>query len=156
MERLPTRRDLERLAAWSELHRADSLLRGELNRRLEEAAGTTLLEHEAIHRLVIAPGRRLTMFELADALLVSRSGATRLIDRLEKRGWVARRIAPHDRRVVRAELTREGAAAFAAHGRGVRRRLRGALRRPPLRRGGRGAAGGARQAAGGEHPGAAT
>ena len=88
MERLPTRRDLERLAAWSELHRADSLLRGALNRRLEEAVGTTLLEHEAIHRLVIAPGRRLTMFELADALLVSRSGATRLIDRLEKRGWV--------------------------------------------------------------------
>jgi len=65
---------------------------------------------------VIAPGRRLTMFELADALLVSRSGATRLIDRLEKRGWVDRRIAPHDRRVVRAELTREGAAAFAHMG----------------------------------------
>jgi DNA-binding MarR family transcriptional regulator len=116
VERLPTRRDLERLAAWSELHRADSLLRGALNRRLEDAAGTTLLEHEAIHRLVIAPGRRLTMFELADALLVSRSGATRLIDRLEERGWVARRIAPHDRRVVRAELTREGAAAFAHMG----------------------------------------
>jgi DNA-binding MarR family transcriptional regulator len=116
VERLPTRRDLERLAAWSELHRADALLRGVLNQRLEEAASTTLLEHEAIHRLVIAPGRRLTMFELADALLVSRSGATRLIDRLQKRGWVARRTAPHDRRVVRAELTREGAAAFARMG----------------------------------------
>src|SRR3954465_12067974 len=116
MERLPTRRDLERLAAWSELHRADSLLRGALNRRLEEAAGTTLLEHEAIHRLVIAPGRGLTMFELADALLVSRSGATRLIDRLEERGWVARRIAPHDRRIVRAELNPAGAAAFARMG----------------------------------------
>ena len=98
MERLPTRRDLERLAAWAELHRADTLLRGELSRRLEEGAQTTLLEHEAIHRLVIAPGRRLTMYELADALLVSRSGATRLIDRLEERGWVSRRVAPHDRR----------------------------------------------------------
>jgi DNA-binding MarR family transcriptional regulator len=110
---LPTRRDLERLAAWSELHRADSLLRAELSRRLEAEAGTTLLEHEAVHRLVIAPGRRLTMYQLSDALLVSRSGATRLIDRLEERGWVARRVAPQDRRVVRAELTREGAAAFA-------------------------------------------
>jgi DNA-binding MarR family transcriptional regulator len=116
MERLPTRRDLERLAAWAELHRADGLIRTELNRRLEAAAQTTLLEHEAIHRLVIAPGRRLTMFELADALMVSRSGVTRLIDRLEDRGWVARRVAPHDRRVVRAELTREGAAAFAHMG----------------------------------------
>ena len=116
MERLPTRRDLERLAAWAELHRADTLLRGELSRRLEEHTETTLLEHEAIHRLVIAPGRRLTMFELSDALLVSRSGVTRLIDRLEQRGWVARRTAPTDRRVVRAELTREGAAAFAHMG----------------------------------------
>jgi DNA-binding MarR family transcriptional regulator len=113
VERLPTRRDLERLAAWAELHRADTLLRADLGARLEASAQTTLLEHEAIHRLVIAPGRRLTMYELADALLVSRSGATRLIDRLEQRGWVTRRIAVHDRRVVRAELTREGAAAFA-------------------------------------------
>jgi DNA-binding MarR family transcriptional regulator len=113
---LPTQRDLERLAAWSDLHRADTLLRGELSRRLEEHAGTTLLEHEAIHRLVIAPGRRLTMYELADGLLVSRSGATRLIDRLEERGWVTRRVSPQDRRVVRAELTREGAAAFAHMG----------------------------------------
>ena len=110
---LPTRRDIDRLAAWSDLHRADSLLRAELSRRLEAEVGTTLLEHEAVHRLVIAPGRRLTMYQLSDALLVSRSGATRLIDRLELRGWVARRVAPHDRRVVRAELTREGAAAFA-------------------------------------------
>ena len=115
-QRLPTQRDLERLAAWSELHRADTLLRGELSRRLEEHVQTTLLEHEAIHRLVIAPGRRLTMYELADALLVSRSGATRLVDRLEERGWVERRIGAQDRRVVRAELTREGAAAFAHMG----------------------------------------
>ena len=113
MERLPTRRDLERLAARSELHRADTQLPAELGAPQEPSAQTTLLEHEAIHRLVIAPGRRLTMYELADALLISRSGATRLIDRLEQRGWVSRRIAVHDRRVVRAELTREGAAAFA-------------------------------------------
>src|SRR5215211_449231 len=112
-QRLPTRRDLERLAAWAELHRADGTVRAELSRRLEAEAQTTLLEHEAVHRLVLAPGRRLTMYQLADALLVSRSGATRLIDRLEARGWVARRTAPHDRRIVRAELTREGAAAFA-------------------------------------------
>jgi DNA-binding MarR family transcriptional regulator len=112
-QRLPTRRDLERLAAWAELHRADGLIRAALSRRLEAETDTTLLEHEAVHRLVIAPGRRLTMYELADALMVSRSGVTRLIDRLEERGWVARRVAPHDRRVVRAELTREGAAAFA-------------------------------------------
>jgi len=116
MERLPTRRDLERLGAWADLHRADGAVRAELGRRLEAEAGTTLLEHEAVHRLVIAPGRRLTMFQLADALLVSRSGATRLIDRLQTRGWVARRVAPHDRRIVRAELTREGAAAFGRMG----------------------------------------
>ena len=116
MDRLPTRRDLERLAAWADLHRADATMRADLSRRLEAGADTTLLEHEAVHRLVIAPGRRLTMYQLADALLVSRSGATRLIDRLEARGWVVRRVAPHDRRIVRAELTREGAAAFARMG----------------------------------------
>ena len=47
---LPTRRDIDRLAAWSDLHRADSLLRAELSRRLEAEAGTTLLEHEALVR----------------------------------------------------------------------------------------------------------
>ena len=83
MEGASRRGDLERLAAWSELHRADGLLRAELSRRLETLTQTSLLEHEAVHRLVIAPGRRLTMYQLADALLVSRSGATRLIDRLE-------------------------------------------------------------------------
>jgi DNA-binding MarR family transcriptional regulator len=116
IQRLPTRRELDRLAAWADLHRADTLLRGELSRRLEAGAQTTLLEYEAIQRLVIAPGRRLTMYELADSLLISRSGATRLIDRLEQRGWVSRRAMPQDRRVVRAELTREGAAAFAQMG----------------------------------------
>lgn len=109
---LPTRRDLERLAVWADLHRVDTLGRAELSRRLEAAAGVSLLEHEAVHRLVITPGRRLTMFELADRLLVSRSGATRLVDRLEARGWIARRTAPADRRVVYAELTPAGTAAF--------------------------------------------
>ena len=45
MERLPTRRDLERLGAWADLHRADGAVRAELGRRLEAEAGTTLLEH---------------------------------------------------------------------------------------------------------------
>jgi DNA-binding MarR family transcriptional regulator len=59
-------------------------------------------------QLAEAPSRRLRMTELADAVLLSRSGVTRLVDRLEKSGLVARCPVESDGRGVAAELTDAG------------------------------------------------
>ena len=98
--------------AWLELYQASALLRGELSRRLEAEAGMTVLEQDVLWYLANAVDRRMTMSELAGRLLISRSGATRLIDRLERRGWVERESLPENRRVTYAVLTTEGARAM--------------------------------------------
>jgi DNA-binding MarR family transcriptional regulator len=61
--------------------------------------------------LANTPDRRLTMSDLADRLLISRSGTTRLVDRMERRGWVERETLPENRRSTYAVLTREGTKA---------------------------------------------
>jgi DNA-binding MarR family transcriptional regulator len=59
-------------------------------------------------QLAEAPNRRLRMTELADAVLLSRSGVTRLVDRLERVGLVARSPVAEDGRGVAASLTEKG------------------------------------------------
>jgi DNA-binding MarR family transcriptional regulator len=98
--------------AWLELYQASALLRGELSRRLEAGADMTVLEQDVLWYLSNAVDRRMTMSELAGRLLISRSGATRLVDRLERRGWVTRETQSDNRRVTYAVLTRSGAAAM--------------------------------------------
>jgi DNA-binding MarR family transcriptional regulator len=65
-------------------------------------------EYEVLLILAYSPGRRLRMSELADTLALSRSGATRLIDRLEADGLVQRISCDTDRRGAWAELTEAG------------------------------------------------
>ncbi|HEY3005380.1 MAG TPA: MarR family transcriptional regulator [Kribbellaceae bacterium] len=97
--------------AWLELHQVSALLYGELSRRLEQDAGMSAAEHDVLWYLANTPDRRLTMSDLADRLLISRSGATRLIDRMERRGWVDRETPPDNRRTTYAVLTPEGTKA---------------------------------------------
>ncbi len=72
-----------------------------------------------------AAGQRLRMGELADRLLLSRSGITRLVDRLERQGLIARERCTDDGRGFFALLTGSGRAMLAAarpdHLAGVRR-----------------------------------
>jgi DNA-binding MarR family transcriptional regulator len=63
-------------------------------------------------RLRKAPGGRLRMAELAEHALLSRSGMTRLIDRLEREGMVSRSSCDKDGRGCYAVLTDEGRAAL--------------------------------------------
>jgi DNA-binding MarR family transcriptional regulator len=98
--------------AWLELYQASALLRGELSHRLEAGADMTVLEQDVLWYLSNALDRRMTMSELAGRLLISRSGATRLVDRLERRGWVERESRPENRRVTYAVLTPDGAQAM--------------------------------------------
>ena len=65
-------------------------------------------------RLGEAPEQRLRMADVSRALRLSKSGVTRLVDRLADRGLVVRAACPKDRRVVYAGLTDEGRRAAAS------------------------------------------
>jgi DNA-binding MarR family transcriptional regulator len=101
------------LSAWTGFLRAHATLVRELDRQLETAHGLPLTQYEVLLYLERAPEHRLRMSELARSVLLSQSGVTRLVDRLQQRGLVVREPCPEDRRVLYARLTFEGAAALA-------------------------------------------
>lgn len=103
------------LAAWRALLEAHARTTELLGRELREQTGLPLTWYDVLLQLNEAPGRRLRMQDLADSVLLSKSGLTRLVDRMEKDGLVARSACPDDRRGTFAELTPAG-----------RERLRGA------------------------------
>ena len=76
--------------------------------------GLTLPEYEVLWELATAPENRLRMNELARHLLFTRSGITRLIDRIEAAGYVERDDCHDDGRGVYASLTESGFAVFEA------------------------------------------
>jgi DNA-binding MarR family transcriptional regulator len=81
-----------------------------LDAELEASAGVSLNRLELLLHLHWKDGRR-RMSDLADALLLSRGGATRLVAKAEEAGLVRREIPPDDRRATYAVLTEEGVAA---------------------------------------------
>ena len=105
------RRDGNRELAWLELHQASALLSTELGRRLEAEVGMTLTEHDLLWYLANVPDRRVIMSAVADRLRISRSGATRLVDRMVRQGWVTREIDPANRRLIYAVLAPGGIEA---------------------------------------------
>jgi DNA-binding MarR family transcriptional regulator len=101
----PTR---EQLAAWRAFLRAHATLVRVLEAELVAEQQLSLAAYDVLVQLAEAPDRRLRMTELADAVLLSRSGVTRLVDRLEKVGLVARCPVESDGRGVAARLTDAG------------------------------------------------
>jgi len=85
-----------------------------LDAELRVQSVLTLPEYEVLWELTNAPENRLRMRELAKHLLFTRSGVTRLIDRLEDAGYVERDDVDNDGRGVFASLTRDGFEAFEA------------------------------------------
>jgi DNA-binding MarR family transcriptional regulator len=79
---------------------------------LQERTGLSLAFLDVLSRLHDTPDRRLRMQELAERSLFTRSGMTRLVDRIEKTGFVHRERVPGDRRGVFVILTDEGERAF--------------------------------------------
>ncbi|MQA72943.1 MAG: MarR family transcriptional regulator [Solirubrobacterales bacterium] len=104
---------------------AHSRLLARLDAELERDHGLPLTSYEVLMYLGDADGGHLRMGELADRLLLSRSGITRLADRLERQGLIGRRRCENDGRGLYAYLTPAGrdklAAARPAHLAGVRR-----------------------------------
>lgn len=74
--------------------------------------GFALAWYDVLVQLELAPDKRLRMQDLADAVIVTRSGLTRLVDRMEKAGLVRREPCEDDRRGLYAVLTEEGRAAY--------------------------------------------
>lgn len=97
------------LGAWAAYLSASHLLERHIEERLKADSGLTHAHYEILAKLSAAPGRRLRMNDLARKVVVSRSGLTYQVGRLEKRGLVERTTCPSDDRGVLAVLTDEGA-----------------------------------------------
>lgn len=123
----PVERPLEprdpRLAPW----RAFLLAHARISRRLDEELRAehdlTIGEYDALLTIAQAPERRIRMRQLADEVILSKSGVTRLIDRLVDDGLVERSACLADARGAEAVLTERGLArlrsASKTHLRGV-------------------------------------
>jgi DNA-binding MarR family transcriptional regulator len=115
------------LDAWLGLLRAHSSIIAELDAELIAAHGLPLRSYDVLVQLDDAPERRLRMSELSRSVLLSASGVSRLVDRLEADGLVCRQRCELDGRGYWAELTDEGRErlreARPTHLAGVRRRF---------------------------------
>ena len=111
------------LAAWRTFLRAHAQITRKLEAELMAEHDLPLPSYDVLLQLAESPGRRLRMTELADRVLLSRSGLTRLVDRLEREGLVERVACPNDARGTHAVLTDAGLArlreAAPTHLRGI-------------------------------------
>jgi len=104
----PPSPDDPRLRAWIAFLQAYAVVTRRLEAELHAERGLSLADYDALVQLAIADDRRLRMSELADRVVLSRSGVSRLVDRLAADGLVARRACPTDARGSSAELTPAG------------------------------------------------
>jgi DNA-binding MarR family transcriptional regulator len=115
------------LGAWRGMLRVHAALVRELDAELDATHDLPLTSYDVLIYLQSAPGKRLRMAELADSVLLSRSGVTRLVDRLEREGLIVRDTCTSDGRGCFAVLTDEGeqvlARARPTHLAGVRERF---------------------------------
>jgi len=109
---------------WIRFLATDSAITRELAERLMGAPGLTLSGYDVLVQLARAPERKLRNIELAKAVVLTRSGVTRLVDGLERDGLVRRASCPSDKRGTFVALTSEGARrlreAVGTHVEGVR------------------------------------
>jgi DNA-binding MarR family transcriptional regulator len=110
--------------AWAAFLDAQAALLRQLEAELLEKEDMTLAEFDVLIQLWIAPDRRLRMTELSERVRLSRSGLTRLVDRMAQAGLVKRARCGSDRRGTFATLTPAGATrlrrARPVHFRGIR------------------------------------
>lgn len=107
--------------------RVHAALMKDLDTDLAAAHGLSLSTYEVLLFLADSPDGKMRMAQLADSVLLSRSGLTRLVDRLERAGLVEREPCPSDQRGFNALITGEGREVFDAarqtHLSGVRERF---------------------------------
>jgi DNA-binding MarR family transcriptional regulator len=117
----------EELGAWRGLLRVHARLTRALDAELASEHGLPLSSYEVLLFLADAPGGQMRMSELADGVLLSRSGLTRLVDRMERDGLLRRERCADDARGFLATITPKGRTLFArarrTHLDGVRERF---------------------------------
>jgi DNA-binding MarR family transcriptional regulator len=99
---------------WVNFLRAHAAVTRQLSARLEAAHGLTLSDFDVLVQLYYAPERALRRVDIARAVLLTASGITRLLDGLERAGWVEKRACETDARVSYAVLTDAGLEKFEA------------------------------------------
>ena len=109
-QRIETRvaRETPEVQAWAQLLRAHSALTRRFSTELLTMHGLTLNGYEVLLHLAHAPERRLRRVDLAESVLLTPSGITRLLDGLERAGYVCRATSDEDARVSYAVLTDNG------------------------------------------------
>src|SRR5262245_62087508 len=124
------------LAPWRAFLRAHARVARRLDEDLRNGHGLSLQEYETLLHLAEAPDRRLRMGRLADSLLLSKSGVTRLVDRLVDDGLVQRCSCSSDARGADAQLTPTGLdrlrAAAPTHLAGIREHFLAAIQNGDL------------------------
>jgi DNA-binding MarR family transcriptional regulator len=115
------------LAAWRGMLQVHARVTRQLDAQMRAEHGLSVSAYEVLMFLADAPDHRLRMSEIADRVLLSRSGLTRLVERLEREGLLERADCPSDARGSLAVLTDEGMSRLAqarkTHLRGVRERF---------------------------------
>ena len=124
-------------AAWSGFIRAHSSIVKELDAELQAAHGLPLSSFDVLVQLSLTPKGRMQMSELAEAVHLSRSGLTRMVDRLERQGLLERHKGERDPRQVFACITKAGLERLAettpTHLAGVRRMFLERLSQPQVK-----------------------
>lgn len=126
-DREALRLSADELRAWRGFLTVHARLIRDLDTELMRREGLSLRAYDVLLQIAQAPGRRLRMQELAEAVLLSPSGLTRLVDRLVREGLVERVRADDDARGACAALTASGRASVRkltrTHLAGVRERF---------------------------------
>jgi DNA-binding MarR family transcriptional regulator len=99
---------------FASLLRAYAYATRQLSAQLTADHGLTISDYEVLLRLAQAPDRRMRRVDLADEVVLTPSGITRLLDGLERCGYVERGSCDTDRRVVYAVLTEDGLGKLSA------------------------------------------
>jgi DNA-binding MarR family transcriptional regulator len=133
----PVLLDREELGAWRGLLRVHAGMTKALDAELVREHGLPLSSYEVLLFLADAPDGRLRMSELAEGVLLSRSGLTRLVDRMERDGLLRRERCEDDARGYHALITDKGRELFGrarrTHLDGVRERFLSHLSSEELR-----------------------
>jgi DNA-binding MarR family transcriptional regulator len=113
--------------AWVGLLHAHATLTRQLDAELIAAHGLSISGFEVLWRVAAAPDGHLRMTDLAELVLLSPSGLSRLVDRLEAEGMIERVACPTDGRAINATITEVGRRRLeesqATHFEGIRRRF---------------------------------
>ena len=102
----------EHWTTWQMFFEAHAAVYARLEAALQTGHGLSLRWYDVMLQLHASPGGRLTMRDLGQAVVISKSGLTGLVDRMQRAGLVERTPDAHDRRVVHVALTEAGAAAY--------------------------------------------